>query len=167
MWCKECYECVYTCTLLAPTCSALAAFSVYCSINVSNYRHPATSIHLLTHTGCHHSAHMFSRAKIPACAGFLRVKPHLHSAAQGFLTWEIPTNIAGELDKSWARVPMDSDLCHEFASSWQNRTSVCLLLCLVVCVSLWVLVWLCFVETAVSLKQCAAMEKKHRKTLRI
>lgn len=143
-------------------CVSLCA---HCSINGSNYWHSVIPIHHWTYTGVSSfSPHIFP-TKVPASVGFLWVKPHLHPAAKAFLTWEIPQHIAGQQNRPWVRVPMEAfwDLCHVFASTWQNTTSGCLLSRLFL-YSQWVLVWLCLDETAVSLDSSGSYQKHSKLT---
>lgn len=88
--------------------------------------------------GCHRSAHAFPPStQIPTRVGFLRVKPHLHSAFPNMA--DPPHKSCRGLRRSQMRALMEllahSGLCHLFASAWQNITSVgfCLLFGLILC----------------------------------
>lgn len=91
--------------------------------------------------GCHHPAH----TSLPASVGFLRVKLHLHPAAEDFLTrGDSPKTLQNE---SWPRVPMNSFcvcVCVSCVCSGLTKQDFCLFTSPVCFKCLWGLVWLLF-----------------------
>lgn len=150
------YTCSYIHYLSLCCLAVLAAPAVYSSINVSNYGHSLSLIWL--RQGCRHPAHTFSPTTILACVGFLWLQPHLHPAAEAFLTQQIPPKTLQGSRINPDSVPMEWFCVLRSVSSVSfllTKHNSCLFsfpstVCVFVCVSPWVLVWLCFVETAVS-----------------